>query len=70
MSRPQGHYNVADMVGTDVRRGAKVGVCGTCMNARGIADAELVEGALRSTMAELTDWHQWCRPGNDTLSAP
>ena len=56
---PQGYYNVADMLGMIVRRGAKIGVCGTCMDARGIADAELVEGTHRSTMAELTDWIQW-----------
>jgi uncharacterized protein involved in oxidation of intracellular sulfur len=55
----QGYYNVADMLGIVTRRGGKVGVCGTCMDARGIADAELVEGAHRSTMAELAEWHQW-----------
>jgi len=56
---PQGYYNVADMLGMAARRGAKVGVCGTCMDARGMTDAEVVEGARRSTMAELTEWHQW-----------
>lgn len=55
----QGYYNIADMLGIVTRRGGKVGVCGTCMDARGIADAELVEGAHRSTMAELAEWHQW-----------
>jgi uncharacterized protein involved in oxidation of intracellular sulfur len=29
------------------------------MEARGITDPELVEGARRSTMAELTEWHEW-----------
>jgi len=56
---PQGYYNVADMLGMVVRRGAPVGVCGTCMDARGITDAELVEGVHRGTMAQLTEWHQW-----------
>jgi uncharacterized protein involved in oxidation of intracellular sulfur len=56
---PQGYYNLADMLGMVTRRGAGVGVCGTCMDARGMTDAELVEGARRSTMAELTEWHQW-----------
>ncbi len=56
---PQGYYNLADMLGIVVRRGGKVGVCGTCMDARGIADGELVEGTHRSTMAELGEWHQW-----------
>ena len=55
----QGYYNVADMLGMVLRRGGKVGVCGTCMDARGIADADLLEGAHRSTMVELAEWHQW-----------
>ena len=56
---PQGYYNIADMLGMVARRGGSVGVCGTCMEARGIGDAELVEGTHRSTMAELAEWHQW-----------
>jgi uncharacterized protein involved in oxidation of intracellular sulfur len=28
-------------------------VCGTCLDARGYQDSELVEGARRSTMGEL-----------------
>lgn len=56
---PQGYYNVADMLGIVGRRGGTVGVCGTCMDARGITDPELLEGARRSTMNELTEWHQW-----------
>jgi uncharacterized protein involved in oxidation of intracellular sulfur len=56
---PQGYYNVADMLGIVARRGGRIGVCGTCMEARGITDAELLEGAQHSTMAELTEWHQW-----------
>jgi uncharacterized protein involved in oxidation of intracellular sulfur len=56
---PQGYYNVADMLGIVARRGGRIGVCGTCMEARGITDAELLEGTQHSTMAELTEWHQW-----------
>jgi uncharacterized protein involved in oxidation of intracellular sulfur len=56
---PQGYYNVADMLGIVARRGGKIAVCGTCMEARGITDAELLEGTQHSSMAELTEWHQW-----------
>ena len=28
----------------------------TCMDARGVAETMLVEGAVRSTMDDLTDW--------------
>ena len=56
---PQGYYNIGDMLGMIVRHGGEVGVCGTCIDARGIADAELIEGASRSTMDQLTAWTQW-----------
>lgn len=36
-----------------------VGVCGACMDARGIEGGELVAGAHRSDMAELAAWTQW-----------
>jgi uncharacterized protein involved in oxidation of intracellular sulfur len=41
------------------RRGGEIGVCGTCMDARGIADAELTDTTHRSTLEELTTWVQW-----------
>lgn len=55
---PQGCYNVELMLRSVSRRGGKVGVCGTCMDARGITEDELAEGCHRSTMEELTDWTQ------------
>jgi uncharacterized protein involved in oxidation of intracellular sulfur len=55
---PQGFYNIGDMLGMVLRAGAEVGVCGTCIDARGIADTDLVQGARRSTMDELTAWTQ------------
>ena len=39
-----------------IHRNASVGACGTCMDARGMTDAELVEGSHRSSMEELTNW--------------
>jgi uncharacterized protein involved in oxidation of intracellular sulfur len=53
---PAGYYNVQNMLAAVTKRGGQMGVCGTCMDARGIASEELVEGAHRSTMDELTDW--------------
>jgi uncharacterized protein involved in oxidation of intracellular sulfur len=53
---PQGYYNVQTMLGAVVRRNASVGVCGSCMDARGMTDTELVEGAHRSSLEELTSW--------------
>jgi uncharacterized protein involved in oxidation of intracellular sulfur len=56
---PQGYYNLEAMLKSAARHGAQVGVCGTCMDARGLTEVELVEGARRSTLEELTDWTQW-----------
>jgi uncharacterized protein involved in oxidation of intracellular sulfur len=56
---PQGYYNVEVMLRAVSRRGGDIGVCGTCMDARGITDAELAEGTHRSTMEQLADWTQW-----------
>lgn len=56
---PQGFYNLEVMLKAPARRGADIGACGTCMDARGIADDELSEGTRRSTLEELTEWTQW-----------
>ena len=53
---PSGYYNVQTMLGAVVRRNASVGVCGSCMDARGLTDADLIEGARRSSLDELTAW--------------
>ncbi len=53
---PAGYYHLERMVGAIVRRGGAVGVCGTCLDARGIREAELVDGARRSTLEELAAW--------------
>lgn len=56
---PQGYYNLGDMLDMVTRRNAEIGVCGTCMDARGIAESELADGARRSTLAQLTEWTTW-----------
>jgi uncharacterized protein involved in oxidation of intracellular sulfur len=55
---PQGYYNLELMLRSVSRRGGVIGVCGTCMDARGMTDEELADGCRRSTMDELTDWTQ------------
>ncbi len=52
---PEGYYSLQVMLGKILRKGT-VRLCGTCMDARGVTDAELVEGAKRSTLAQLADW--------------
>ena len=50
---PQGYYTVERMLKQVVASGGEVLLCGTCMDARGLADADLMDGARRGTMAEL-----------------
>ncbi len=54
-----GFYNLERMLAGAARAGVSIGICGTCMDARGIGAAELVAGATRSSLDELTDWTQW-----------
>ena len=55
---PEGYYNVQLMLGKVIRKG-EVGLCGTCMDARGIAETELADGAKRGSLEQLTDWTLW-----------
>ena len=56
---PQGFYNIEVMLGNVIRHDGMVGICGTCMDARGLVDSDLTEGARRSTLVELTEWMEW-----------
>lgn len=47
------------MLRSVTKRGGEVGVCGTCMDARGIADGELSDATHRGSLDQLTDWTQW-----------
>ena len=53
---PGGYYNLELMLRGVLKRGGEVGACGTCMEARGVTDAELLDGAHRSSMDELGRW--------------
>jgi len=52
---PEGYYNIQLMLGKVLRKG-EVALCGTCMDARGMTEPEIIEGAKRSTLAQLADW--------------
>jgi uncharacterized protein involved in oxidation of intracellular sulfur len=54
-----GYYNLNRMLKVITLQQAPIGVCGTCMDVRGIDAGELVEGAHRSTLEELADWTVW-----------
>lgn len=50
---PEGHYNLERMVKRVAVGPGRVLLCGSCLDARGLTDADLVSGAARSTMDEL-----------------
>jgi len=53
---PNGYYNIERMMKYSISKGAKVKICGSCADARGLKNAQLIEGAEISTMAEFTGW--------------
>ena len=56
---PQGYFNLGRMLQVVAQHHGEIGVCGSCMEARGLQDADLVQGSRRSTLEELTDWTLW-----------
>ena len=50
---PDGFYSVERMLKRVIAGKGQVLLCGTCMDARGITAAEIMEGARRGTMDEL-----------------
>ena len=57
MKTPDGYYNLERMLKGLTSK--EIGACGTCLDARGMADEALVKGAHPSSMAELTTWTIW-----------
>lgn len=56
---PKGYYNIERMLQMSLQHHVDVGVCGSCMDARGLGDSELLGGTRRSSLDELTDWTLW-----------
>ncbi len=50
---PEGFYNIEHMLRRVLAAQGAVLLCGTCMDARGLGEAEIAEGARRSSMDEL-----------------
>ena len=53
---PSGYYNIGRMLNFSLIKGAKVKICGSCAEARGLKEVQLIEGIELSTMAEFTNW--------------
>lgn len=52
---PDGYYNLERMLKRVLAGNGAVLLCGTCMDARGMSAAELMQGARRSSMDELAN---------------
>jgi uncharacterized protein involved in oxidation of intracellular sulfur len=50
---PDGYYNLERMLHRVLSAKGCVLMCGTCMDARGLAESDMMEGPTRSTMDEL-----------------
>lgn len=50
---PDGYYNVERMLKRVLSAGNKVLLCGTCMDARGLTQEQMMVGVERSTMEAL-----------------
>jgi uncharacterized protein involved in oxidation of intracellular sulfur len=53
---PNGYYNIERMLKALSAKQSRVGICGSCMDARGIRPDLIAEGSHRSSMDELTAW--------------
>lgn len=53
---PDGYYNLERMLKGLTSRSIPIGACGTCMDARGLTETDLMAGVHRSSMDELTAW--------------
>jgi len=53
---PEGYYNLEFLAQSILKRGGEIGVCGMCMDARALRDAELIPGAQRATLEQLAEW--------------
>lgn len=56
---PDGYYHLDRMLAAAAHHGAEIGLCGTCMDARGITAEMIVDTARRSSLDEVTDWVLW-----------
>lgn len=50
---PDGYYNLERMTKRFTAGTHRLLLCGTCMDARGLSEAEMIDGARRSSMDEL-----------------
>jgi uncharacterized protein involved in oxidation of intracellular sulfur len=60
LSPAHADYNPQEMLRQLAGRSVWIGVCGTCMDARGVSDQALIDCARRSSMDELVNLVEEC----------
>ncbi len=55
-STPKGYYNLERMFRSVIGKGGLVKACGTCSDARGIREINLIKDIEISTMSQLAQW--------------
>ncbi|MGY5874154.1 MAG: DsrE family protein [Candidatus Thorarchaeota archaeon] len=53
---PDGYYNLERMIRAVLTKKATIKSCGSCMDARGIIEDNLVSGVGRGSMSTLANW--------------
>ena len=53
---PQGYYNIERMLKAVTNKGGEIKACGSCVEARGLKELNLIEGVEVGTMSEMTKW--------------
>lgn len=51
---PNGYYNIERMLKLSTNKGTRLLLCGSCLEARGLRNVELLQKAEVSSMSELT----------------
>jgi len=53
---PDGYYNLGKLLISLMQKDVEVGVCGICIDARGIDEKDLLDGVHKGNMKELASW--------------
>jgi uncharacterized protein involved in oxidation of intracellular sulfur len=53
---PAGIYNISQMMIEVIKKGAKVKMCTSCGEARGLKEMKLIDGVQWASLKDLTEW--------------
>ncbi|WP_109079362.1 DsrE/DsrF/TusD sulfur relay family protein [Aggregatibacter kilianii] len=56
---PNEGSNVQQVIEILVAQGAEIKLCTSCVKARGLLDAKLIDGVTRGTLDDVSNWTLW-----------